>query len=123
MALELTLDFQSSVPVYRQMAEEIEAKILLGKIKGNSLLPPMRELAKSFRVSLMTVRQAYRILKADGLTIANARGGTTVVSLSEKEKKDRLKAILKQTADDSLKRLSRYGMDASDLLEALQSKA
>jgi DNA-binding FadR family transcriptional regulator len=59
-------------PVYMQVAEQLRAAILDGRLAGGDELPTERELAESFGASRASVREALRALQAQGLIV----GGT-----------------------------------------------
>ncbi|TMR88189.1 GntR family transcriptional regulator [Nonomuraea basaltis] len=63
-------------PAYLRIADEIRQKITSGVIEPGTRLPSNDELASSHSVSLMTVRKAMEVLKAEGLIESKTRGGT-----------------------------------------------
>ncbi len=67
------------VPKYQAIYSLLRQKILDGEFAPGSQLPPQAELAASFKVTLMTLRQAIGALEADGLVIA-LRGKGTFIS-------------------------------------------
>ncbi len=69
----------SAVPKYQAIYSVLRQQILDGDYAAGSKLPPQQELADSFGVTLMTLRQAIAALESDGLVWA-ARGKGTFVS-------------------------------------------
>lgn len=69
----ITIDLESSRPLYVQISDGIVRAIATGEVAPGERLPPGRELAASLDVNLDTVQRAYRNLIANG--IANARVG------------------------------------------------
>ncbi len=67
------------VPKYQAIYSLLRQRILDGEFAPGSQLPPQAELAASFKVTLMTLRQAIGALEADGLVIA-LRGKGTFIS-------------------------------------------
>lgn len=61
-------------PVYLQVAEQLREAILDGDLPAGEPLPTERELSAQFGVSRPTVREALRVLQAEGLV---AGGGAT----------------------------------------------
>lgn len=49
-------------PIYKQLADELEKKIISGEIKPGKKLPSENDLCKTYNVSRITVRQALNIL-------------------------------------------------------------
>lgn len=63
----LILDFDSDVPLYRQVADGLRALIADGRFAPGEALPGVRRLGRTLGVNLNTVAKAYRLLAADGL--------------------------------------------------------
>lgn len=72
----VTLDQDDPRPPYLQVAASLRAAILARTFEPGDKLPTQAELAKRFGVARMTVQQALRILKDEGLTFS--RQGTGV---------------------------------------------
>lgn len=62
-----TIERQSEVPYYQQLARALEARLQSGEIPTNSRLPSESALCREFGVSRATVRQALQHLEAQGL--------------------------------------------------------
>lgn len=77
--MDITIDRDSAVPVYRQISQRIRDLILSGRLPQGFRLPPERRLAEALGVNRTTVLAAYRELKADGLLGAHVGRGTEVV--------------------------------------------
>src|SRR5262245_46302341 len=63
----------------RAIAASMERSVHEGRMRPAESLPPVRELAKTLKVSPATVAAAYRLLRGRGLTSANGRRGTRVI--------------------------------------------
>ena len=60
----------SGVPIYQQIADQLRAQILEGKLKEGEYLPSIRGLAKDLKISVITTMKAYEQLEAEGLVTA-----------------------------------------------------
>ena len=60
----MTIDKGSSVPLYKQLAEEIIKQINAGKLLPDTKLPPIRVLANETQVNSATVAGAYKYLES-----------------------------------------------------------
>ncbi|MBI4247724.1 MAG: GntR family transcriptional regulator [Candidatus Rokubacteria bacterium] len=67
------------VPRYHRIAEELRLRIKRGELAPGARLPDQRTLAKSFGVTLMTLRQALEVLERENL-IARRHGLGTFVA-------------------------------------------
>lgn len=69
------IDPLSDRPVFRQIADSLRARIVSGELAGGEQLPSERALMDSFAVARGTVREAIKLLKAEGLIeIEHGRG-------------------------------------------------
>ena len=94
----LKIDFESEMPIYTQLRNQIVEGIALGLIKEGEELPSVRQLAEDIGINLHTVNKAYTLLKAEGFIKLDRRKGA-VISLNFDQPKentiDKLKEELK----------------------------
>lgn len=69
----MSLDIDDPRPPYQQVAASLRAAILTRTVEPGEKLPSQAELSKRYGVARMTVQQALRILKDEGL-IASRQG-------------------------------------------------
>lgn len=80
--LPITLERNSTVPIYAQIRRQLEELIQNGTLTEGDLLPGEPQLAEELGVSKMTVRQAIYELVAEGLLERQKGRGTFVRSPS-----------------------------------------
>ena len=93
----LNLDFNSDVPIYTQIREEIIKAIASGELKINESLPSVRSMAEEVGINLHTVNKSYNILKDEGYINIDRRKGAVVnkLPLPNSEANDsKIKSIL-----------------------------
>jgi 2-aminoadipate transaminase len=73
------LDKASEVPLYAQVRDGLLAEIASGRIAVGARLPPVRKLANTFDVNLMTVARAYKELTEKGVIAGRGALGTFVI--------------------------------------------
>src|SRR5438132_967176 len=73
-----SIDKQSPIPMYYQIMSQLREKISEGEYTVDSALPPERELAETYEVSRMTIRQAIAELVNEGLLVRRKGIGTFV---------------------------------------------
>lgn len=56
----------SPIPLYHQLEEHIKELIEIGELKPGGSVPPEREFAEKYKISRMTVRQAFTNLVNEG---------------------------------------------------------
>ncbi|HBE78618.1 MAG TPA: PLP-dependent aminotransferase family protein [Firmicutes bacterium] len=81
--VNITIDRESTTPIYLQIKHQIQEQILSGKLAADFPLPPERKLAESLGVNRTTVFNAYQELKADGLIASHVGRGTIVISTND----------------------------------------
>ena len=82
-ALDIRLQRESVVPLYRQLIEQIRARIDGGDLPAGARLPASRALAKALGLSRITVVSAYNELKAAGYMDAHVGRGAFVARQRE----------------------------------------
>ena len=98
MALELSIATGSSLPIYRQITDQVCMAIATGQLAPGDPLPSVRAVAERLVVNPNTVARAYADLARDGRVVTQPGKGLTVAPrrqiLSEEERRRRLEAAL-----------------------------
>ncbi len=82
----LTLEANSPLPLYQQLANHLASRIETGALPSGTRLPPERELAKWLSVSRTTIINAYKTLEDRGLASSRIGSGTyAMLARSEAE--------------------------------------
>lgn len=74
----MALDPDDPRPPYQQVANALRAAILTRKLAPGEKLPSGNELAKHYGVARMTVQQAIRLLRDEGLIVSRQGSGVFV---------------------------------------------
>jgi DNA-binding transcriptional regulator YhcF (GntR family) len=74
----MELDPDDPRPPYQQVANALRAAILTRKFQPGDKLPSGPELAERFKVARMTVQQAIRLLREEGLVVSRQGSGVFV---------------------------------------------
>ena len=80
----MALDPNDSRPPYQQVAAQLRAAILTGKLEAGEQLPSGNDLAKTYGVARQTIQQALRILRDEGLIVSRQGTGTFVKARTER---------------------------------------
>src|ERR1700753_4276959 len=93
---EWGIEFNSGIPVYKQIINHICAALAAGALKEGDPLPTLRPLDEQVKGNPNTVAKAYRELELKGV-ISSERGSGTFVNavaeppkLSKSERKEKL---------------------------------
>ena len=74
----LRLDFESSVPIYQQIRNQVVTGIASGRLAPGERLPTIRALAEEAGINMMTASKAYQLLKQEGYIRTDRRSGAVV---------------------------------------------
>ncbi len=113
------IEFNSGIPVYKQVVNRIEAAIAEGKLKEGVQLPTIRSLHQKLQINPNTVAKAYRELELKGIIDSQRGSGCFVappserVKFSVKEKKTKMRELcLRMTAE-----ARGYGIQIEELIK------
>jgi len=90
----LHLDFNSEVPIYRQIRDQVVLGVAEGRLAAGERLPTIRALAEECGINMMTVSKAYQLLKQEGYIHTDRRCGTTVSAKKPEILPDRIREDL-----------------------------
>ena len=79
-----TLNAQSGIPIYRQLAEQVRRMVAGGQLKEGDELPSVRELALEHAVNPMTISKAYSLLEVEGVLVRQ-RGKPMQIAQQKKQ--------------------------------------
>ncbi len=122
MALELTIATGSSVPIYKQITDQVCMAIATGQILPGDALPSVRAVAERLVVNPNTVARAYADLARDGRVVTQPGKGLTVAPrrqmLSEEERRRRLDLAL----DEFVREVVFLDFSREEILRCLSEK-
>src|SRR6516225_1728766 len=72
------LDLDSKIPIFQQVVDYIERRIMYGELPPGSFLPSERKLAEQLQVNRSTITTAYNELRAMGIVESTTGKGTRV---------------------------------------------
>jgi GntR family transcriptional regulator/MocR family aminotransferase len=73
-----SLDYNSSLPIYKQISRELKVAIISGRLAGRARLPATRTLAAELGVSRNTIMSVFEDLAAEGYITSQVGNGTFV---------------------------------------------
>lgn len=92
----MSISAGSQRPAYVQVAADLREQIEAGKLQPGQRLPAGRELAEQYGVALMTVQNAIRVLRDQGLVTSQQGRG---VFVREQRPEDRSAITREHSAD------------------------
>jgi GntR family transcriptional regulator len=119
----MTMTWNDSVPIYRQLQQRVVAMILDGALNEGDPLPSVRQVAADYQINPLTVSKAYQELvdqqlveKRRGLGMFVIEGARAALLTSERER------FLHEEWPLLFARLQRLGLDLKTLLREAQTE-
>jgi len=99
----LTVAPTSGVPIYKQLVDQIRARVAGGHLPAGEFLPSVRQVAEHLQVNPMTVSKAYSLLERDGIVELVRGQGMRVnppgSAANGKARRQAIQPLLQQVAD------------------------
>jgi GntR family transcriptional regulator len=115
--MHLSVSLTSGEPIYSQIKEQIKNQIITGQLQDGELLPSIRNLAQTLKISVITTKRAYDELEQEGL-VASVSGKGTFVSGTNKEAIRELKyRALEEQIRLAIKESKEMGLTSKELLD------
>jgi len=112
--LILKIDFDSDIPIYVQIKNQVVEGIARGELEEGEELPSVRGLADDIGVNMHTVNKAYSLLKDDGYIKIDRRKGA-FVSLSLKSSNEEFKENLNYQLEYYMAECFNRGISKEDI--------
>jgi GntR family transcriptional regulator len=117
----MSITWNDSTPIYRQLRDRVVAMILDGVLKQGDPLPSVRQVAGDFQINPITVSKAYQELvdenvveKRRGLGMYVNDGARAALLKSERER------FLREEWPVLYARLGRLGLSLKELMDAMK---
>ena len=123
-APRVSVNLESPIPAYRQIAHELRRHLVAGRLTPGDLLPPIRQLALDLGVHFNTVALAYRLLADEGWLELKRRRGAAVIERTAPRAVDRRQVdhLLRQLGQIAAE-LRSVGMSSRQISSALRRLA
>ena len=98
--INLTVSLKSNIPIYEQIYDQIAAQILNGKLKPDEILPSIRNVASELSISVITVKNAWEQLAANGFIYTVEGKGCFVAHVDDKLAERKLSIAAERLKND-----------------------
>jgi len=112
--------FKSDQPIYSQIVERIEIRIVKGEYPPGSKLPSVRELALEAGVNPNTVQRAYADLEQNGFVRTERTSGKYVTDDAEMLIALR-KTLSSKYIEELFVRMTELGYSEKEIIEAVMA--
>ncbi len=111
----------SGIPIYQQIADQLKADILAGKLKEGDYLPSIRGLARDLKISVITTMKAYEQLEAEGLVTASQGKGFYVNAQDSEMLKEQHMRKVEEALQEAIHAADLAGMSHTELKQTLEA--
>lgn len=109
-------------PIYAQLVEIIQMRIISGQYKAGDRLPSVRELAAEASVNPNTMQKALAELERNGLIITQRTSGRTVTEDSEMIKQTQA-ALADEYIKNFFRMMKELGYSMEEILSLIKKAA
>ena len=93
MSLQLSILNTSDVPIYKQLYEQVAFQIIRGELSAGSPLPPIRQVALSLGISVISIKRAWEELERDGYIVTMVGRGCFAADLTPDDIADKRRQL------------------------------
>lgn len=117
----MSWELKNDRPVYIQLIEEIELRIVSGVYKSGTQLPSVRELAAEAAVNPNTMQKALSELERGGLVYSKRTSGRFITEDVQLIKNTR-KNLANSEIDDFIQKMKNLGFEPDEVISAISEK-
>jgi len=114
------LNAHSGVPVYRQLMDQVQGAVAIGRLKPGDQLPTIRQVAVDLAINPNTVTRAYREMEIRSLLETQQGTGTFVAEQQAPADLKHHHRHLKQLATETIARAGANGFTLVQLIDAIK---
>ena len=125
--VEFRVNLDSPIAVYVQIENQVQFAIASGRLKGDDMLPSVREMSMALDINPNTVTKAYRDLELLGLVHMRRGVGVTIATKAAKICRERTLAMVNAHLTDAVAECMASGLGPADIRkvvsQAINAKA
>lgn len=119
MGLDINLDYQSRIPIYEQIVNNIEKYVAVGILREKSQIPSIRELANNLGINPNTVKKAYDILENKGVIMTISTNGTFISNNTKMVLENKIDKEI-NLIKDKIRELENMGISKKEIIERIE---
>lgn len=119
MGLDINLDYQSRIPIYEQIVNNIENYVAVGILREKSQIPSIRELANNLGINPNTVKKAYDILENRGVIMTISTKGTFISNNTKMVLENKIDKEI-NLIKDKIRELENMGISKKEIMERIE---
>jgi len=116
------LNSTSGMPLYLQLQQQIQQRILSGQLTHGAPLPSVRELSAELHINPLTVAKVYQLLEKDGFVETRRGVGTYVLHQSPALKLDARRRQIGPALEQLVMEALHLGLDEKEIQSLVSEK-
>jgi DNA-binding transcriptional regulator YhcF (GntR family) len=122
MKMLVQINFQSGVPPYLQIVEQIKSAAASGGLRPGEPLPSIRPLAEQLRLNRNTIAKAYGELEAQGVIETIAGKGCFLSNARSRLTADAKRELLSHSIDAAIVQAHHLQVSRDQFLAAIEQR-
>jgi GntR family transcriptional regulator len=118
--VRILISNSSPEPIYEQIARQIKAEVIAGRLEEGAPLPSIRALAHDLQVSVITTKRAYDELEAEGFLDSVGGKGTFVAAQNPAFLREKRMKVVEEKLVSALDEARLLGVGLDELTEMLR---
>ena len=118
--MRILISNSSPEPIYEQIARQIKAEVIAGRLEEGAPLPSIRALAHDLQVSVITTKRAYDELEAEGFLDSVGGKGTFVAAQNPAFLREKRMKVVEEKLVSALDEARLLGVGLEELTEMLR---
>ena len=107
-------------PMYKQVTDQVKDAIASGDLKPNDKLPSIRQLARSLKISMITIKRAYLDLESEGYILTRAGMGSFVAEIDRQNLRDQKLQEFRDELTRIIRTGRKFGITRDDIEQIVQ---
>lgn len=117
MQVVFQLEPGSSVPIYRQIIDQVQRLAASGQLQPGDRLPSTRQIAETLAINPMTVSKAYSLLEHEGIVVRE-RGMGMVIA----DERQNPEALLRSALKDLIQQAHQLSISRNRVMQLLREQ-
>ena len=118
--MNVIINHSSMQPIYEQICDQLNEKIMHGELQEETMLPSVRTLAKELKVSALTVKKAYDALEEEGFVVTVHGKGSFVACANQMTMLEEKKREVEADLEMAIRKGRSCGMSNQEIAELFQ---
>ncbi len=115
------MEFNSRIPIYLQVIDDIKKRLVTGKIEPGSKLPSTRELAVEYNINPNTAARIYR--EMEQMSLCYTKRGLGTFATEDKQQIDKIKQEMADSIVSGFAHeMHMLGFDKQQMIDAIDKE-